>query len=200
MTKLYENCQRMVNIAFTNEMADACLPHGIDPYEVASAAATKPFGFMDFRPSVGVGGHCIPVNPWYLLENCEFPLLKKAAETMASRPEEIAKREVEKLEREVVGRRTRVLVVGIGFKKGQGVVSYSPGVALARALAERGVDVMWADPLVEQEVVPEVQRLEESEWGSQLVRFDVIIVVVKQIGLDFGVLDRLEGVRIEMWA
>jgi nucleotide sugar dehydrogenase len=63
MVKLYENCQRMVNIAYVNEMADACFPHGIDPYEVCSAASTKPFGYIPFTPGLGVGGPCIPCNP-----------------------------------------------------------------------------------------------------------------------------------------
>lgn len=63
MTKLYENCQRMMCIAYANEMADACIPLGIDPYEVSEAAATKPFGYMNYIPGIGVGGHCIPINP-----------------------------------------------------------------------------------------------------------------------------------------
>jgi len=63
MVKLYENCQRMVNIAYANEMADACMQLGIDAYEVCNAAATKPFGFSSYTPGLGVGGPCIPCNP-----------------------------------------------------------------------------------------------------------------------------------------
>ena len=59
MTKLFENCQRMICIAYANEMADACASHGIDPYEVSRAAATKPFGFVPYQPGPGLGGHCI---------------------------------------------------------------------------------------------------------------------------------------------
>ncbi|KAI1105631.1 nucleotide sugar dehydrogenase [Jackrogersella minutella] len=92
MTKLYENCQRMVAITYANEMADACISHGIDPYEVCRAAGTKPFGYTPFTPSLGVGGHCIPVNPYYLLANSSFPLLKMATETMWQRPEKIGQR------------------------------------------------------------------------------------------------------------
>ncbi|KAI1372999.1 nucleotide sugar dehydrogenase [Hypoxylon crocopeplum] len=89
MTKLYENCQRMVAITYANEMADACVGHGIDPYEVCRAASTKPFGYTPYLPGLGVGGHCIPVNPYYLLANSTFPLLKMATETMWQRPERI---------------------------------------------------------------------------------------------------------------
>lgn len=95
MMKLYENCQRMMCIAYANEMADACVPHGIDPYEVCKAAASKPFGYMPFTPSLGVGGHCIPVNPYYLLSNSDFPLLKAATEKMWERPEQIGQRALE---------------------------------------------------------------------------------------------------------
>ncbi|PHH92211.1 hypothetical protein CDD83_8411 [Cordyceps sp. RAO-2017] len=92
MAKLYENCQRMVCIVYANEMADACRARGIDPFEVCAAAATKPFGYMPFRPGLGVGGHCIPVNPYYLLANNDFPLLQAATECMRRRPAAIAQR------------------------------------------------------------------------------------------------------------
>jgi UDP-N-acetyl-D-mannosaminuronate dehydrogenase len=97
MTKLYENCQRMINIAYTNEMADACAAHGIDPFEVCEAAATKPFGYIPFTPGLGVGGHCIPVNPYYLMANNSFPLLQAATEKMWQRPTEIGQRVIDAL-------------------------------------------------------------------------------------------------------
>ncbi|XXH04394.1 hypothetical protein Hte_010808 [Hypoxylon texense] len=97
MTKLYENCQRMVAITYANEMADACIGHGIDPYEVCKAASTKPFGYTSFTPGLGVGGHCIPVNPYYLMANNSFPLLKMATETMWQRPERIGQRALDAL-------------------------------------------------------------------------------------------------------
>ncbi|KAK4450919.1 hypothetical protein QBC34DRAFT_296324 [Podospora aff. communis PSN243] len=199
MMKLYENCQRMMNIAFANEMADACIPHAIDPFEVADAAATKPFGYMPFTPSAGVGGHCIPVNPYYLLSNSEFPLLRAAAEKMGARPGQIARRVVEGL---LPGRKGRVLVVGVGFKRGQSVLSNSPGVEVVRALKEaEGVEVAFADPLVKQSVCEGVERLGDGQWRKEVLEtFDVIVVVVRQVGLDFGVLEQLEGVKVEMWA
>ncbi|KAI0834465.1 nucleotide sugar dehydrogenase [Hypoxylon sp. FL0890] len=100
MTKLYENCQRMVAITYANEMADACRGHGIDPYEVCKAASTKPFGYTPFTPGLGVGGHCIPINPYYLLANNSFPLLKFATETTLQRPEKIGQRALDTLFRE----------------------------------------------------------------------------------------------------
>lgn len=248
MTKLYENCQRMMCVAFANEMADACLPHAIDPYEVCRAAATKPFGYMPFHPSLGVGGHCIPVNPYYLLSNSRFPLLQAATETMRARPAAIAQRAIQSLgvgvaavpeteedKTDHVGNavtvcpeqdnnnvndvdgekdapapqpqlRPRVLVVGMGFKRGQSHLANSPGFELAKSLvASRRVDVTWADPLVQQEAIPHIDKLDDRrDWTADALRrrFHKIIVAFRQEGLDFGVLDELvsEGkVSVEMW-
>lgn len=85
MTKLHENCYRMVNIAYVNEISDACMDHGIDPHEMIQAASTKPFGFQPFFPGLGVGGHCLPVNPWYLFHNnSKLRVLRLATRLMAS--------------------------------------------------------------------------------------------------------------------
>lgn len=90
MSKLYENCQRTIAIAYANEMADACKDLGIDPFEVAQTSATKPFGYLPMYPSLGIGGHCIPVNPVYFMSTCKLPLLKQAHGWMMTRPSRIA--------------------------------------------------------------------------------------------------------------
>ncbi|CRK34872.1 hypothetical protein BN1723_015282, partial [Verticillium longisporum] len=212
MMKLYENCQRMMCIAFANEMADACTPHKVDPYEVCRAASTKPFGYMPFAPSLGVGGHCIPVNPYYLLSNSAFPLLKAATEKMRARPAAVAERVVEALCNDAAidcsqlnTSRPSVLVVGIGFKRGQSHLANSPGLDLARSLVlTEKVEVTWVDPLVKQEAVPQIKKLDEtSEWNSESLRqrFNMIVVAFRQEELDFQVLEGMEakGVRVEMW-
>ncbi|KAF1999710.1 nucleotide sugar dehydrogenase [Amniculicola lignicola CBS 123094] len=205
MMKLYENCQRMIGIAYANEMADACIPHGIDPYEVCSVAATKPFGYTPFTPSLGVGGHCIPVNPYYLLSNNEFPLLQTATEKMWQRPSIIAQRVLNTLRQDRrkigFGRKPRVLVVGLGFKRGQSQLSNSPGIELAKSLSVSNKVHLWfADPLVKQEAVPQILRLDDSDWVEEVLgSFNMIIVAIKQVGLNFGILDNLKGVRIESW-
>lgn len=202
MMKLYENCQRMVCIAYANEMADACIPHGINPYEVCKAASTKPFGYMPYTPGLGVGGHCIPVNPFYLLSNSSFPLLESAAKTMHDRPAKIAQRILTRLQtRRTKGVVPRVLVVGMGFKAGQSHLSYSPGADVARNLAiSMEVDVCWADALVKQTSLPQIPRLPDDAWcKNSLEDFDVIVVASRQQGVDFGVLETLESVEVEMW-
>ncbi|EXK77177.1 hypothetical protein FOQG_18112 [Fusarium oxysporum f. sp. raphani 54005] len=201
MMKLYENCQRMVCIAYANEMADACIPHGIDPYEVCEAASTKPFGYMPYAPGVGVGGHCIPVNPFYLLSNSHFPLLECATQAMHSRPSRLAQRILKSLRRKVMDRTPRVLVVGMGFKAGQSQIDNSPGAELVRFLtASLEVDVCWADSLVKQEAFPQVRRLPNEEWRRDVLEmFDTIIVALRQPDMSFDVLDELENVEIKRW-
>ncbi|SPJ81971.1 related to Vi polysaccharide biosynthesis protein vipA/tviB [Fusarium torulosum] len=201
MMKLYENCQRMVCIAYANEMADACVPHGIDPYEVCEAASTKPFGYMPYAPGVGVGGHCIPVNPFYLLSNSHFPLLECATRAMHSRPSSLAERMLKTLRQRITHRTPRVLVVGVGFKAGQSQVDNSPGAELVKSLAvSREVDACWADALVKQAAFPQVRRLPNEDWQVDvLAKFDIIVVASRQPGMDFDILDELEGVQIERW-
>jgi nucleotide sugar dehydrogenase len=209
MTKLYENCQRMMCIAYANEMADACIPHGIDPFEICSAASTKPFGYTPFTPSLGIGGHCIPINPYYLLSNSTFPLLQAATERMSQRPSVIAQRTLDTLS--VVSTRNsmsngihprpRVLIVGVGFKRGQSVLSNSPGLALAMNLLQSGkVGVYYADSLVAQCQVPQIPRLRDEDWRKEtLETFNLIIVAFYQVGMDFKVLKELHGVKVERW-
>ncbi|KAM0239625.1 hypothetical protein ACHAP5_008196 [Fusarium lateritium] len=208
MCKLYENCQRMMCIAYANEMADACRGLGIDAFEVSQAAATKPFGYMPYTPSLGVGGHCIPVNPYYLLANCEFPLLEACAEKMNKRPADMAKRIVGelmgsgKLQRRDSGIdiNKKVLVVGMGFKAGQDHLVNSPGLQLAKELKRLDMDVHFADSLVKQSAVPDIPRLADEDWTTQeLETFDMIVVSFRQWGMNFDVLDQVSGVPVQMW-
>ncbi|KAG5920120.1 hypothetical protein E4U42_006309 [Claviceps africana] len=203
MTKLYENCQRMVCIAYVNEMADACVPHGIDPFEVCRAASTKPFGYLPFVPGVGVGGHCIPVNPHYLLSNNDFPILRASSARMSNRPSEMANRIVAKLHDGIAPEfQPSVLVVGIGFKPGQSHLANSPGLELAKCLVVTGkAHVVWADPLVAQSSIPQIARLDDCEWSEASLdsRFNFVAVVLRQDGLDYSVLERLQNARVEMF-
>lgn len=203
MMKLYENCQRMVCIAYANEMADACQSHDIDPFEVCQVAATKPFGYLPFSPGIGVGGHCIPINPFYLFSNNRFPLLEMATERMRVRPSLLAQRIIDKLHPPAGSDRTpRVLVAGIGFKPGQSHLVNSPGLELAKNLLISGsIDVTWADPLVSQEAVPQIRRLDDDCWNEHYLEenFDFIVAAMKQTGLDFNVLKMLTPQSVEWW-
>ncbi|KAJ5055454.1 vi polysaccharide biosynthesis protein vipA/tviB [Bipolaris maydis] len=153
MSKLYENCQRTVAIAYANEMADACKDLGIDPFEVAQTSATKPFGYLPMYPSLGIGGHCIPVNPVYFMSTCRLPLLQQAHERMMARPSRIANQLLISILEDThqkygVTKRPKLLVVGLGFKVGQSDMSNSPGLQLLNFMRQSGeVDLMFCDPL-----------------------------------------------------
>lgn len=208
MTKLYENCQRMVCAAYANEMANACEAMGIDRFEVSAAAASKPFGYLPFRPGPGIGGHCIPVNPYYLLSTCEMPLLEQATSMSWQRPAEVAKKFMKTLIRvEDTAERGRmspdplmILVVGVGFKRGHSVLSNSPGVSIIRTILEEwDAYVEFADPLVDAGQIDFCPKMDtEEEWNEDSLHiFDGIIVAVDQEGLDLSLHDRLQGVKVQ---
>ncbi|KPI42693.1 UDP-N-acetyl-D-glucosamine 6-dehydrogenase [Cyphellophora attinorum] len=200
MTKLYENCQRMISIAYVNEMADACLSHNIDPMEVCEAASTKPFGYQPYTPSLGVGGHCIPVNPFYLLSNSQWPCLELATRKMRSRPANIGDRIMADLMQRIPSRRPRILVVGVGFKKGQSVLSNAPGVDLiVHLLSTYDVYIEFADPLVAESALPYVPKLEDpAAWNTSNIdeSFDAVVVAVAQDGLDLTLLKQLRKAKV----
>lgn len=152
MTKLVENTFRAVNIALANEFADAAGAFGLDAREVLDAAASKPYGYMPFEPSVGVGGHCIPCDPHYLLwslhsERRFAPVIEQAMLVLAARPERVAARA-----REVLGERgiaigdARVLIAGISYKPGVRDLRESPSLHLATTLRSWGAKVTAHDP------------------------------------------------------
>jgi len=198
MGKLFENCFRLINIAYVNEVADACTAHGINPHEMVAACATKPFGFMPFTPGLGAGGPCIPVNPHYLLVNNELPLLNFAMRSNAARPGNRAKALVHKYPAA-----SRILVSGIGFKPGQTLTAHSPGLDLAHALSRLGKQITVHDPLAcaGKELVEGLAVLAPETWqASELgAAFDLVCVAMPQAGVDFGVLsgDESAGVTVE---
>jgi nucleotide sugar dehydrogenase len=189
MCKLYENCFRMINIAYVNEISDACVKHSIDPLEMIGASATKPFGFMPFYPGLFVGGSCIGVNPYYLKINCDLPLLYSATTMMEERPTNKALQLIEKYHPE------KVLVIGLGFKPGQSVTIGSGTFRFARILMENGVAVKYYDPLVDSDLC---ERMPDTDWTISTLdmSFDVIAICVKQTGIDYTILEDLTKTRV----
>lgn len=205
MTKLYENCQRMMCITLANEMADACYELGIDGREISTAAATKPFGYLPVCPGPGVGGHCIPVNPWYLINTSNsWPTLEFATRRTRLRPAMLAQRLLQNLD----NRTPRILVVGFGFKPGQSLTTNSPGVEFALALegflSARGrlFDVQYYDPLVPEGTAhgkaKHMKRWTDWRKSSLESCFDVIAVLMRQKGVDWGVLEMCEQDKIQI--
>ena len=173
MCKLYENCFRMVNIAYVNEIADMCESLGIDTNEMIEASSTKPFGFMPFTPGLGVGGHCIPVNPYYLLKDGHLPVLEVSTKLMETRPKVKARGILKKYPNA-----RKILLVGIAFKKGENIIDNSPGFSLYTEL-KKTKTVKAYDPLVEAnfQTNEEIYFLSPKQFTAQsLNTFDLVIV------------------------
>jgi UDP-N-acetyl-D-glucosamine dehydrogenase len=153
-TKLLENTFRSVNIALVNELKIVYSAMGIDVWEVINAAKTKPFGFMPFYPGPGLGGHCIPIDPFYLTwkareygQNTRF--IELAGEINTSMPEYVVHRVVDALnDRRKAVRGSRVLVVGLAYKPNVDDDRESPSYVLMDLLRRRGADVSYYDPFV----------------------------------------------------
>ncbi|MGH2579343.1 MAG: nucleotide sugar dehydrogenase [Actinomycetota bacterium] len=160
LAKLLENTFRHVNVALVNEMAMFCHEMGIDVWEVIEAAATKPFGFMQFSPGPGVGGHCIPLDPAYLAWQVrrdaghQFRILEQAQDVNAQMPGYVATRIGEALNdagKPVKG--ARVLVLGVAYKPDVGDIRESPSIGVMTMLARRGAQINFHDPYVEAAAV-----------------------------------------------
>jgi UDP-N-acetyl-D-glucosamine dehydrogenase len=154
MAKLLENTFRHVNIALANEMAILCGELGINIWEVIDAAATKPFGFMPFYPGPGVGGHCIPIDPFYFSWKCrehdrQARLIELAGEINDRMPEVVVERVAEALNRQGKSLQgSQVLVVGVSYKKDVGDVRESPALKVIERLHRDGAEVSYHDPYV----------------------------------------------------
>jgi UDP-N-acetyl-D-glucosamine dehydrogenase len=154
LSKLLENIFRSVNIALVNEMAQLCDRLGIDIWEVVDAAATKPFGFMRFDPGPGMGGHCLPVDPFYLAfkarEHDFYPefieLAGKINQTQPAFCIERVERALNGASKPVNG--SKILILGVSYKAGVGDIRESPSLKIIKRLIELGGDVSYHDPHV----------------------------------------------------
>jgi UDP-N-acetyl-D-glucosamine dehydrogenase len=152
LTKVYENTFRMINIALANELAQACDKLGVDVWEVIEAAATKPFGFMKFTPGPGLGGHCIPLDPHYLqwkMRTLAFKtrMIELASEINSEMPAFVVRKVSDCLnEHSKSVKGSRVLVLGVAYKKDIDDLRESPAMDVIRLLQERGAVVEYHDP------------------------------------------------------
>jgi UDP-N-acetyl-D-glucosamine dehydrogenase len=183
MAKLLENTFRHVNIALVNEMAVFCQELGVDLWEAIEAAATKPFGFMAFKPGPGVGGHCIPIDPSYLSWHVRrlgysFRFVELACEINDRMPEYVADRAGELLNRErkaING--SRILLLGVAYKADVSDVRETPAVVVARRLTGRGAALSWHDPYVERCESLETMARRVYELSPRVLRaFDLAII------------------------
>jgi len=177
--KLLENTFRLVNIALINEFTQLCSANGVNVHEVIDAASSKPYGFMPFRPGVGVGGHCIPVDPLYLTwwarqSGVQAKFVESADSINHQMPKYVAERALSLVNPEI--KNPKVLILGVAYKPGVGDVRETPVSELRDHLKAQGAVVAWHDPLV-------------PKWeGSQPVDLswdcNVAILATKQPGMD----------------
>jgi UDP-N-acetyl-D-glucosamine dehydrogenase len=180
LSKLLENIFRSVNIALVNEMAMLADRMGIDIWEVVEAASTKPYGFMPFQPGPGMGGHCLPVDPFYLTWKArEYDLSTEFIELAGKVNQQMPYFCLEKAERALNDagkpvKGSRILVVGVSYKAGVGDMRESPALKIIRLLTERGADVSYHDPHV-PELVDHGLRSVELPGGADGVDLAVIV-------------------------
>jgi UDP-N-acetyl-D-glucosamine dehydrogenase len=212
LTKLLENTFRHVNIALVNELTVFAEAMGIDVWEAIDAASTKPFGFLRFTPGPGVGGHCLPIDPSYLSWKVRlslgqpFRFVELANDINARMPDYVVSRLTLALNRDkrsVNG--SRVLLLGLAYKRNTGDIRESPGMVIAQSLRSLGADVRVADPHVASDAT-ELSTVELTRQEVQ--RADAVVVVTDHDEFDFEmvrdharyVLDtrnRIQGPRVE---
>ncbi len=189
LSKLLENIFRSVNIALVNELAQLCDRLGIDVWEVVDAAATKPFGFMRFDPGPGMGGHCLPVDPFYLAfkarEHDFYPefieLAGKVNQTQPAFCVERVERALNDVGKPVNG--SRILILGVSYKAGVGDIRESPALKIAKRLRDLGGDVVYHDPHV-----PELTELGLSsvDLEQELPQVDIAAIVTAHPSIDYA--------------
>jgi UDP-N-acetyl-D-glucosamine dehydrogenase len=190
MVKLLENTFRSVNIGLVNEVALMCARLGVDVWEVIDAAASKPFGFMPFYPGPGLGGHCIPIDPLYLswklkTLNYRARFIELAGEINSAMPEYVCERIAAALnDREKSVRGSRILVLGVAYKRDIDDVRESPALDVMKLLERRGASVAYNDPYVAR-IRVEGGELASSELLPAVRDADLVVIVTDHAAYDY---------------
>jgi len=193
MTKLLENIYRNVNIALVNELKLLCLRMGIDVWEVIDAAATKPFGFQPFYPGPGLGGHCIPVDPFYLSWRAkQFGFATRFIELAGEVNEAMPQHVLDSLTAALQARGTaiagaKVLVLGVAYKKDVDDLRESPALVIIEMLRSAGAAVRYNDPFFPHVGSGRKYDLQmDSAPLTDLAAYDCVLVVTDHSTYDYG--------------
>ncbi|MGZ4261596.1 MAG: nucleotide sugar dehydrogenase [Solirubrobacteraceae bacterium] len=201
MSKLLENIFRSVNIALVNELALLSERMGIDIWEVVDAAATKPYGFMRFDPGPGMGGHCLPVDPFYLAWRArEFDMstefIELAGKVNATMPYHC----VERIERALNAvskpvRGSRIAILGASYKGGVGDTRESPALRIMKVLGARGAELRYHDPHVPS--LPDF-GLQSAPLDEAVANADVVVLVTAHPGIDYRSIARDAAMFVDL--
>ncbi|WP_460397041.1 nucleotide sugar dehydrogenase [Actinophytocola sediminis] len=192
LAKLIENTYRHVNVALVNEMAVVAREFGVDIWDAIGAASSKPFGFMRFNPGPGVGGHCLPVDPRYLSWRVErqlgrrFRFVDLANDVNNQMPQYVVQRLVEALnQRHRSANGSRVLVLGLAYKRNTGDARESPAVRAAEALIRTGAEVRAADPHVRETVPIDPRVARVSLTVEEITSADAVVILTDHDAFDY---------------
>jgi UDP-N-acetyl-D-glucosamine dehydrogenase len=190
MVKLLENTFRMINIGMVNEMAIMCDRMGIDIWEVINAAATKPFGFMPFYPGPGLGGHCIPIDPFYLSwktrqAGIEARFIELAGYINGQMPHFVAEKVQNALnDRGKAVKGSRIHILGIAYKRDIDDVRESPALDVMHLLQKRGATITYSDPFVPS-VSIDGNQIFASDLDAGLSQADCAVIVTDHSSVDY---------------
>lgn len=199
MTKLLENIHRAVNIGLVNEMKMVADKMGIDIFEVINAAATKPFGFVPYYPGPGIGGHCIPIDPFYLTWKArEYGIhtrfIELAGEINNGMPEWVLNKLMDKLNDQGMALRgAKILLLGVAYKKNVDDMRESPAVFLMELLKKKGANILYHDPFV-----PEFPKMRRHQFNlasieltpTEIESADAIIITTGHDDVDYALVKK----------
>jgi len=191
LVKLLENTFRSVNIGLVNEMQIVCEKLGVNVWEVIDAAATKPFGFMKFTPGPGIGGHCIPLDPHYLAWkmrtlNYKTRFIDLASEINSEMPALVVEKVAQALndQRKPV-KGSRILVLGVAYKRDIDDMRESPALDVIRLLEEWGADVAYHDPHIPSFREDGHERFGVELTDAEIARADAVVIITDHSGVDY---------------
>ncbi|MFD9723361.1 MULTISPECIES: nucleotide sugar dehydrogenase [unclassified Streptomyces] len=216
LAKLLENTFRHVNIALVNEIAMFARHLDIDVWQAIEAASSKPFGFMKFTPGPGVGGHCLPIDPSYLSWRVQrelgqnFRFVELANDINSHMPEYVARRVIDALNtkrRSVNG--SRVLLLGLAYKKNTGDARESPAVRISQLLIDMGAKVRAADPHVVESIAVDARLVRVEPTRKEIAAADVVVLITDHDSFDYKLIgehasfvldcrNRLSGPNVEV--
>jgi UDP-N-acetyl-D-glucosamine dehydrogenase len=182
MTKIFENVFRIVNIALVNELALLCEAMGISVWEVIKSADSKPYGFMPFYPGLGVGGHCIPLDPYYLASKArEYDFhtrfIELAADINEQMPYHVSSRIIEAMSNQGKGiKGARVLIIGVTYKKDVADIRESPALKLIEILHKKGVRISYNDPYVDDGQLSKLEVESVALNEKSLAAADCVVI------------------------
>jgi UDP-N-acetyl-D-glucosamine dehydrogenase len=197
MVKLLENIHRSVNIGLANEMKIICEEMDLDVFEVVDAAATKPFGFTAYYPGPGIGGHCIPIDPFYLTWKAreygvQTKFIELAGEINASMPQYVVNKTMAALnDKGIALSRAKILVLGIAYKRDIDDMRESPSVFIMELLRDNGADLSYHDPNV-----PVFPKMREHSFDlssvpltpESLKSYDAVLLLTDHSDFDYDMI------------